>query len=517
MLEQRDIGGELAPEAVVPSFTLAEYLAKARGAIRTSMPPEAWVEAVVLEAKPTNAGLPLELIEPGADHRRDGRLTCMIRNDARKAIEADLGLTLDGATLTGSQTRLRVTPTFHPKWHLEGRVVGIDPAIVASIVARRLEMIRKTLREENLYGAQQRLPVPVDVTSVAVIHPDRSAGWADVRTELERLQDRGILHVASFPVPFARRKAAWGIAAELAGIGGGDAPPDVIMVIRGGGAAAGFVSLADLALARAVCRCRVPIVTGIGHASDRTILDDVAWRAADTPSKALGTVKAILRKRCLATSGDHRTIVDAMDRLLTTTLSPLLASSRISLIEAADKITATQNAKLRDARHGIERHVIAFRGEIAATQADLDRTAAELLAVAPLVPTTARKDCARLFSGVLRASRARLPISDSLTAEARRSSGIVAAFVDRQAIELGKLLAALNAAARRRLDDEALRLAAASSAARALDVMATLGRGFALPLDERRRIIRSAEAARAAEGFELLFTDGSVACRPVTF
>lgn len=117
---------------------------------------------------------------------------------------------------------------------------------------------------------------------------------------------------------------------------------------------------------------------------------------------------------------------------------------------------------------------------------------------------------------MLRASRARLPTSDSLTAEARRSAGIVSAFVDRQATELDKLLAALNAAARRRLDDEALRLAAASSAARALDVMATLGRGFALPLDDRRRIIRSAEAARAAEGFELLFTDGSVACRPVS-
>ena len=97
---------------------------------------------------------------------------------------------------------------------------------------------------------------------------------ADVRTELERLQDRGILRVTSFPVPFEGRKAARTIADALARIGGGYAPPDVILVIRGGGAAAGLASLADLALARAICRCRVPIVTGIVHASDRTILDD---------------------------------------------------------------------------------------------------------------------------------------------------------------------------------------------------------------------------------------------------
>ena len=394
-----------------------------------------------------------------------------------------------------------------------GLIVGIDPAVVESIVARRLEMIRKTLRDENLYGAQQRLPAPV--TSVAVIHPDRSAGWADVRSELERLQDRGILRVASFPVPFEGRKAAWAIADALARIGGGNDPPDVIPVIRGGGAAAGLASLADLALARAICRCRVPIVTGIGHASDRTILDDVAWRAADTPSKALGTIKTILRRRCLATTDDHRTIVDAMDRLLTTTLSPLLASSQIALVEAADKVVASQAARLRETRHGVERHVIVFRGEIAAAQADLDRTAQGLLSVAPSIPAKARTDSRRLYAGVLRASRARLPTGESLTLGAGRSAGIVSAFVERQATELGRLLAAMEAAARRRLDDEALRLAAVSSAAQALDVMATLARGFVLPLDERRRILRSAETA-CAEGFELLFADGSVACRPVT-
>ena len=161
-------------------------------------------------------------------------------------------------------------------------------------MALRLEMIRKTLRDENLYDAQQRVPAPV--TLVAVIHPDRSAGWADVRTKLERLQDRGNLRDTSFPVPFEGRKAAWAIADALAQIGGGNAPPDVIPVIRGGGAA-GLACLADLALARAICRCRVPIVAGIGHASDRTIRDDSAWRAADTPSKALGTIKVVLRRR----------------------------------------------------------------------------------------------------------------------------------------------------------------------------------------------------------------------------
>ena len=82
MLDKRENEGAPVREAVVPSFTLGEYLAKAAGVIRSSMPPEAWVEAVVLEAKLNRGGMKLEQVETAADHRRDGRLTCLVRNEA---------------------------------------------------------------------------------------------------------------------------------------------------------------------------------------------------------------------------------------------------------------------------------------------------------------------------------------------------------------------------------------------------------------------------------------------------
>ena len=82
MLDKRENGGAPVREAVVPSFTVGEYLAKAGEVIRSSMRPEAWVEAVVLEAKLNRGGMKLELIETAADHRRDGRLICLVRNEA---------------------------------------------------------------------------------------------------------------------------------------------------------------------------------------------------------------------------------------------------------------------------------------------------------------------------------------------------------------------------------------------------------------------------------------------------
>ena len=74
------------------------------------------------------------------------------------------------------------------------------------------------------------------------------------------------------------------IADLVAGIADGHRP-DLVLIVRGGGAPAGLASLANLSLARAVSRCPVPIITGLGHASDRTIIDDCAWFAANMPTR----------------------------------------------------------------------------------------------------------------------------------------------------------------------------------------------------------------------------------------
>ena len=86
-------------------------------------------------------------------------------------------------------------------------------------------------------GDAADLAEPADITTLAVIHPDRAAGWADVRAELDRLQGRGILQVASHPTPFEGRTAAGGIADALVAIAAGPRPA-LVLIVRGGAAAA---------------------------------------------------------------------------------------------------------------------------------------------------------------------------------------------------------------------------------------------------------------------------------------
>lgn len=520
MLQRMGVTGAPTPTGEVPSMTLGEYLAKAGSVLRTGI-PKAWVEAVVLDARTTNVGLSIELTEPtfSESHdgrsaaRREGRLRGLIWTKTKAAIEASIAVSLDPALLKGAFIKVLIETDFHPRYHLEGKVLALDPAVVQGLVQRRIELIRQQLREQGHWGRQRNLSAPTDVTSIAVIHPDRSAGWADVQGELEKLQAQGILSLQSYPVPFEGNRAANGITDAL-GMISTAALPDLVMIVRGGGAASGLAELANLALARAVCVCPVPIVTGIGHASDRSILDDCAWRAADTPSKALGLVKTILRQHCIAGCEAKCAIVATTAFTIATTLEPLLRNGRDALIEATGKITAEQLGRCRDLAHGIERFLIAFRGTLDLSQAQLERVAADLVATTPTVPRRAGLELATLHAGLLHAASRRLPGQETLLARAQTASGLVAAFVARQESTLRTALAAMESAMRRRLGVEAARLAAAGEAVRALDLDVAFSRGFVLPLDNERRIIRSAVAAQSALGFELLFVDGQVRVRP---
>lgn len=76
-----------------------------------------------------------------------------------------------------------------------------------------------------------------------------------------------------------------------------DSPPDLIVIIRGGGAVNDLAYLNDYDLAALLCKRSVPIWVGIGHEKDRTILDEVAHRSFDTPSKVIGGIRNLIHAR----------------------------------------------------------------------------------------------------------------------------------------------------------------------------------------------------------------------------
>jgi exodeoxyribonuclease VII large subunit len=316
--------------AQCPFFTLRDLVDAAGNAIRTGLPAQAWVEAQVLEARMTRSGLALVLVEAGATNTANcARLRCMAFNNVLARIEADLAIPLDPALLEGTCCVLKVRPTFHLKYQLELHLLGINPALAQGLLVQSVRRIRTALQAEGLFDAQRRLPTPPDLTRIAVVHPDGAAGWGDVAGELERWDAKGILSFVPIRATFEGGKAASSLtdALDLARRLAEAGEIDLVLVVRGGGDPSGLASVSNEFVARALLAIPVPVVVGLGHARDRTLLDEVAWRSCDTPSKAVALVRTLFTRPALATIRNWGSIRSAVDRVLTYQTLPDLERS----------------------------------------------------------------------------------------------------------------------------------------------------------------------------------------------
>ncbi len=150
----------------------------------------------------------------------------------------------------------------------------------------QLERLRRRLAADGLLEPQKRLPRPLLPRTIGVVTGERGKARDDVLAGLERRGWRGRL-VWAF-VPVQDRHAAPRIAAALRELA---ALPevDVVIVARGGGSLADLFAFCDETLCRTVAMLRVPVISSVGHHTDRPLIDDVAAVACSTPTHAAET------------------------------------------------------------------------------------------------------------------------------------------------------------------------------------------------------------------------------------
>ncbi len=191
----------------------------------------------------------------------------------------------------------------------------IDPAYTVGVMANQLKMIRQTLQQEKIIDNNRQQLLPNDFFKVAVISPEGAAGLGDFQAGAEPLARSKICQfhylTAVFQGPKAKDSLLKAIhqARALPGL-------DALAIIRGGGAVADLHWLNELELARAICRSPIPVITGIGHQKDQTILDEVACRVEGTPSKVIALIRETIRQQAVRTCDDFNTIQAGIERRL---------------------------------------------------------------------------------------------------------------------------------------------------------------------------------------------------------
>ncbi|MGC6516694.1 MAG: exodeoxyribonuclease VII large subunit [Candidatus Puniceispirillaceae bacterium] len=153
---------------------------------------------------------------------------------------------------------------------------------------KQLEERKKRLEAEGLFDISRKKPLPAFPKTIAIITSPTGAVIQDI---LHRLGDRFGVHVLVWPVLVQGKGSAEQVAAAIDGIdkidGTGSLPrPDLMIVARGGGSLEDLMSFNEEEVIRAAARCRIPLISSIGHETDTTLLDYVADRRAPTPTAA---------------------------------------------------------------------------------------------------------------------------------------------------------------------------------------------------------------------------------------
>ena len=189
---------------------------------------------------------------------------------------------------------LQLSVDHNPTYGLRALVEDIDPSYTLGDIAKKLEAIRKSLIDAQVFHLNRSLPQPTEFTHVVIISPKDAAGLGDFREDANRLEAHGICRFTYYTAVFQGPEAAASLRAAVSQFESAEYAADALCVIRGGGSVTDLYWLNDRDLAEALCRIKIPVLTGIGHERDNTILDEVANIRFDTPSKVIGHISGTI-------------------------------------------------------------------------------------------------------------------------------------------------------------------------------------------------------------------------------
>ncbi|APV37624.1 exodeoxyribonuclease VII large subunit [Acinetobacter soli] len=286
-----------------PQFSLSEYLSTVQEVIQVAFNEPVWVKAEIRNLSIKGGHYYLELAEKD-EHTDKVIASCRAtiwKFSAAKIVfmfERESGVELS----KDLNVLIKVKARFDPQYGFSVNVEAIDSSYTLGNITRRYQQILEKLTTEGLVNKNKGLPTPFDIQNVLVIAPENAAGLGDFRKDADVLDHAGVCHFVYHSATFQGNTAPTSIIESLStGLrqwaNDFDSPPDLIVIIRGGGAVNDLAYLNDYDLAALLCKRTVPIWVGIGHEKDRTILDEVAHRSFDTPSKVIGGIRNLIQER----------------------------------------------------------------------------------------------------------------------------------------------------------------------------------------------------------------------------
>lgn len=186
----------------------------------------------------------------------------------------------------GLKVLLQVSVGFHELYGYILDVCDIEPAYTVGDMARQRMLVIKRLTDEGVIDLNKELPFPLLPQRVAVISSATAAGYGDFCDQLASNRYGFVFYPHLFQSPMQGSGVEQGIISALDRVAANIDMWDVVVIIRGGGATSELSCFDTYDLANNCAQFPLPIITGIGHQRDESVLDMVAHTRAKTPTAA---------------------------------------------------------------------------------------------------------------------------------------------------------------------------------------------------------------------------------------
>lgn len=196
--------------------------------------------------------------------------------------EAETGQKLS----VGMQVLLEVEVSFHAVYGLSLNIVGIDPTFTLGDMARQRQETIQRLKDDGVMDMQSSLEIPPLPRRIAVISSADAAGYGDFCHQLENNSGEFQFRTQLFAAIMQGEQSAKSIIQSLQQIADEIDKWDIVVIVRGGGASTDLRNFDDYELASHCAQFPLPIIAGIGHTRDISIVDMVVHSSVKTPTAA---------------------------------------------------------------------------------------------------------------------------------------------------------------------------------------------------------------------------------------
>ena len=266
-------------------YSLLELCEWIQEVVENELPDRYWVRAEIASMS-VRGHCYMELVEKSENGILAAKMRATCWSNVYALLSAYFAQETGQSLHVGLQVLLEVSVEYHAVYGLSLNVWSIDPTYTLGDLAKQRQATIRQLTEDGVMELQRALEVPSLPRRVAVISSADAAGYGDFCDQLKHNRFGFAFVTQLYPAVVQGDTAARSIINALGAIAAQEEEWDVVVIIRGGGASTDLSCFDDYMLASHCAQFPLPIVAGIGHTRDVSVVDMVVHASVKTPTAA---------------------------------------------------------------------------------------------------------------------------------------------------------------------------------------------------------------------------------------